>query len=70
MPKADLPGPFRGPHGGSEDRKDVKTGSASERMNNLALEKGHIKHSKRYRAPRGMNNTRKGIKRLNGYVDW
>ena len=36
------------PRGGNEDRKDVKIGSASERRNNLAREKGHIKHFKRY----------------------
>ena len=70
MPKADLPGPLGGPHGGSKDKKDVKTGSESERRNNLASEKDRIKHSKRYQAPRGMNNTRKGTKRLSDYVDW
>ena len=63
-------GSSRGPHGGNEDGKDVKTGSVSERRNNLASERDHIKHSKRYQAPRGMDGSRKGIERLSGYVDW
>ena len=46
MPKANLPGPLEGPHGESEEKKDVKTGSTSGQKNNLALEKGRIKHSK------------------------
>ena len=66
MPRTDLLGPLRGPHGGSEDRKDVKTGSASGRRNNLASEKGHIKHSEQYREAQGMTNMRKGTKRLSG----
>ena len=63
-------GSFGGPPGESEDRKDVRTGSTNGRRNNLALEKGRIKHSKRYWAPRGMTNTRKGTKRLSGCVGW
>ena len=70
MLRADSPGLLRGPYGGNKDRKDVKTGSASGQRNNLALEKGCIKHSERYRAPRGMTYTRKGTKRLSGYVGW
>ena len=70
MPRADPMGPLRGPHGRNEDRKDMKIGSASERRNNLASERGHFKHFKWYQAPRGMNGTRKGAERLNGYVDW
>ena len=70
MPRADLLGPLWGPHGENEDRKDEKTGSASKRRNNLASERGHINHSKRYQAPRGMDGSRKGIGRLSGYVDW
>ena len=70
MPRADPLGPLGDPHGRNEDRKDVKTGSASEKRNNLAPERGHIKHFKRYQAPRSTNNTRKGIGRLSGYVDW
>ena len=70
MPRADPSGPLRDPHGESEDRKDVKTGSVSEWRNNLALEKGSIKLSECYRALRGIINTRKGTKRLSGCVDW
>ena len=70
MPRADPLGPLGGPHGRSEDRKDMKIGSASGRKNSLALEKGHIKHFERYQAPRGMTNTRKWTKRLSGYVGW
>ena len=70
MPRADLLGLLWGPHGENEDRKDEKTGSASKRRNNLASERGHINHSKRYQAPRGMDGSRKGTGRLSGYVDW
>ena len=70
MPRADPLGLLGGPHGRSEDRKDAKTRSASERRNNLASKRGHIKHSKLYQAPRGMNNTRKGTRRLSDYTDW
>ena len=70
MPKADLRGLLGGPLGGSEDRKDLRTGSANGQRNNLALEKGRIKHSERYRAPRGMTNTMKETKKLSGYAGW
>ena len=70
MSRVDPWGPIGGPPDGSEDRKDVRTGSANGQRNNLALEKGHIKHFERYRAPRGMTNKRKGTKRLSGYVGW
>ena len=53
MPRVDPLGPLRGPHGGNKDKKDVKTGSASERRNNLVSERGHIKHSKRSQVPWG-----------------
>ena len=69
MLRADPLGPLGGPNGGNEDRKDVKTGSVSEKRNNPASERGHIKHFKRYQAPRSMNNTRKGTGRLSGYAD-
>ena len=48
MPRGDLSGPLRAPYGGSEDRRDVKIGSASERRNNLASKRGHIKHFEWY----------------------
>ena len=70
MPRADPPGPLGGPDGRSEDRKYAKTRSASEWRNNLASKRGHIKHSKLYQAPRGMNNMRKGTRRLSDYADW
>ena len=70
MPRVDSQGPLEGPLGGSEDRKDVRIKSANGQRNNLALEKGRIKHFKQYRAPRDMTNTRKGTKRLSGYVGW
>ena len=70
MLRADPLGPLGGPHGRSEDRKDAKTRSVSERRNNLASKRGHIKHSKLYQAPRGMNNMRKRTRRLSGYADW
>ena len=70
MPRADPLGPLEGPHGRNEDRKDVKTGSVNERRNNLALERGYIKHSEQYQAPRGMDSSRKEIRRLSGCVDW
>ena len=55
---------------GSEDRKDMKIGSTNWRRNSLALEKGRIKHSEQYRAPRGMTNTMKETKKLSGYTGW
>ena len=70
MSRADPLGPLKGPYDGNKDRRDVKTGNASERRNNLALERGHIKHFKRYQVPQGMNSTRKGTRRLSDYVDW
>ena len=63
-------GPFEGPHGRNKDKKDVKTGSASEMRNSLASERGHIKHSKWYQVPRGMDSLRKETGRLNSCVDW
>ena len=70
MPRAGLRGHLGGPPSESEDKKDVRTGSANRRRSNLALEKGRIKHSERYCVPRGMTNMRKGTKRLSGYVGW
>ena len=70
MPRVDPQGFLGGPPGGSEDRKDVRTGSANGRRNNLALEKGRIKHFEWYRVPRDMTNIRKGTKRLSGCVGW
>ena len=65
----DLLGLLGGPHGGNEGKKDTKTGSASERRNNLALERGHIKHTKRYQVPQGMDRSRKETMRWSGCVD-
>ena len=36
-------GLLEGPHGKNEGKKDAKTGSASEKMNNLASKKDHSK---------------------------
>ena len=36
------------PHGGNEDKIDVKIGSTSEKRINLASEKVHIKHAEQY----------------------
>ena len=69
MLRADPWGPLEGPLGGSEDR-DVRIGSANWQRNNLALEKGRIKHFKQYRAPQGMTNTMKETKKLSGYASW
>ena len=68
--RADPRGPLGGPLGGSKDRNDVRTESANWRRNSLALEKGRIKHSEQYRAPRGMTNTMTETKKLSGYVGW
>ena len=62
-------GVFGDPHGGNEDIKDAKIRSASERRNSLASEKGHITHAKRYQVPRGMDNSRKEIRRWSGCID-
>ena len=70
MLRADPRGPLGGPLGESEDRKDMKTRSTNWRRNNLALEKGHIKHLEQYRAPQGITNTTKEAKKLSGYAGW
>ena len=70
MLRADLRGPLGGPLGESKDRKDVRTGSVNWQRNNLALEKGRIKHSEQFRAPRGMTNTMKETKKLSSYASW
>ena len=46
--KADLWGLLGNPHGGREDKKDIRIGSASEKRNSLASERGHIKQTKQY----------------------
>ena len=46
--KVDLWGLLGNPHGGRGDIKDVRIGRVSEKRNNLALEKGHIKHTEQY----------------------
>ena len=68
-PKAGLWGLLGDPHGGNEDIKDAKIGSMSERRNSLASKRGHIKHAKQYQAPRGMDNSRKEIRRWSGCTD-
>ena len=68
-PKAGLWGLLGDPHGGNEDIKDAKIGSMSERRNSLASKRGHIKHAKQYQVPRGMDNSRKEIRRWSGCAD-
>ena len=46
--RADPWGLLGDPHDRNEDIKDAKTGSMSERRNNLTSEKGHIKHTEQY----------------------
>ena len=70
MPKADLLGLFGGPHGWNEGKKDAKIGSTSERRNNLASERGHIKHIERYQVPQGIDSSRKETRRWSGCVNW
>ena len=48
MPRADSSGLLKDPYGRNEDKKDAKIGSVRGRRNSLALERGHIKHIKRY----------------------
>ena len=63
MPRADSSGLLKDPYGRNEDKKDAKIGSMRRRRNNLALERGHIKHAERYQAPWGMDNLRKEIRK-------
>ena len=56
--------------GKKEDIKDVRIGSASEKRNSLASERGHIKHIEQYQVPRGMGNLMKEIRSWSGYADW
>ena len=69
-PRVDPWGLLEDPHGGNEDIKDTKIGSASERRNSLASKRGCIKHPERYQAPRGMDNSRKETRRWSGCTNW
>ena len=62
-PRTDPLGLLEGPHGENEGKKDAKTGSASEKRNNLASKKGHSKLAKRYQVPQGMDSSSKKTKR-------
>ena len=57
------------PRGGNKDKKDAKIGSVRRRRNNLALERGHIKHAERYQAPWGMDNLRKESRKKSSCID-
>ena len=57
--KADLWGLLENPLGEREDLKDARIGSASEKRNSLASERGHIKYTEQYQVPQGMDNSRK-----------
>ena len=63
-------GSSRGPLGGSEGKKDVRTRSANWWRSNLALGRDRIKHSEQYRAPQSMTSTMKETKKLSSYVGW
>ena len=58
--------------GKREDIKDVRirSESESERRNNLASERGHIKHTKQYQVPWGMGNLTRKMRSWSGYGDW
>ena len=68
--ESEFVGSSRGPHGRNEGKKVDKTRSASEKRNNLASERGHIKHTERYQVPQGMDNSSKETKRWSSCVDW
>ena len=68
-PKTDLSGLLGDPYGGNEGKKDAKTRSTSNRRNNLVSKRGHIRHSKRYQAPQGMDSSRRETRRWSGCVD-
>ena len=70
MPRVDPSGLLEDPHGENEGKKDAKTGSTSNRRNNLVSERGHIKHSEQYQVPQGMDSSRKETRRWSGCVDW
>ena len=70
MPRADLLGFLEGPYSGDKGKKDAKIGSASERRNNLASERSHIKHTEQYQVLQGMDSSRKETKRWSDCIDW
>ena len=70
MLRADLSGLLEDPHGGNEGKKDAKTGSASNKRNNLVSKRAHIRHFKRYKVQQGMDSSRKKTRRWSGCVDW
>ena len=70
MLRADPSSLLGDPYGGNKGKKDAKTGSASNRRNNLVSEMGHIRHFEWYQVPQGMDSSRKETRRWSGYVDW
>ena len=58
------------PLGGKGDKKGTRTGRTGKRKSNLALEKGHFKHTRHCQAFWGMSILTEGTRNLNAYVDW
>ena len=68
--KVDLWGLLGNPHGGRGDIKDERIGRVSEKRNNLALEKGHIKHTERCWELQGMDNFTSEMRNSSNCTSW
>ena len=61
-PRADLWDILGNPHGGKEDKKDVRIGRASEKRKSLALGRGQIKLIEQCQVPQGTGNLTREIR--------
>ena len=68
--RVDLWGLFENPHGGREDKKDVRIGSVSEKRKSLALGRDQIKLTEQCQVPQGMGNLTRGIKSWSDCANW
>ena len=60
--KADLWGLLKNLHGGREDKKEVRIGSASEKRKSMASGRGHIKLTEQCQVPRDMGSLMREIR--------
>ena len=61
---------LRDPFGEKKGKRGVKIGSMSSRKSSLALEKGHIKHTRQYQALQGVSTLTRGTRNLNICIGW
>ena len=69
-PRTDLWGFLRNPHGGREDKKDVRIGSTREERKSLALGRDQTKLTKQCQVPWGTGNLMRETRSWSGCADW